>query len=85
MEIEAIPKHASVVEGDTVITSGYSSMFPGGLTVGLVEEVKGIEGSSFYNIKVKLTEDLNKVEYVYVVNNLLQEEQTELEEQVDNE
>lgn len=85
MSIEAIPRHAIVSEGDTVITSGYSGIFPGGITVGLVDKVEAISGSSFHKIDVKLSEDMNKVEHVYVVNNLFQEEQNNLEEELEDE
>ncbi len=85
MSIDAIPRHALITEGDTVITSGYSSIFPGGMMVGLVKNVEGVSGSSFHKIDVELTEDLNKVQHVYVVSNLFQEEQTQLEEELEDE
>lgn len=85
MSVDAIPKHAVVLEGDTVITSGYSSIFPGGIMVGVVENVEPISGSSFHKIDVKLSEDMNKVEHVYVINNLFQEEQNDLEEELEDE
>lgn len=85
MSIEAIPRHAAITEGDTVVTSGYSSIFPGGVMVGLVEAVEVVSGSSFHKIDVKLSEDMNKVQHVYIVNNLFQEEQTELEEELKDE
>jgi len=85
MSVEAIPKHALVIEGDTVITSGYSSIFPGGVMVGIVDNVEPIDGSSFHKIDVKLSEDMNKVEHVYVINNLFQEEQNDLEEELEDE
>lgn len=85
MSIDAIPRHAMIVEGDTVVTSGYSSKFPGGIMVGTVNNVEAISGSSFHKIDVELSEDLNKVKHVYVINNLFQQEQQELEEEFENE
>ncbi|MGK0388283.1 MAG: rod shape-determining protein MreC [Maribacter sp.] len=85
MSVEAIPRHAIIAKGDTVVTNGYSSKFPGGIMVGLVDNIEGISGSSFHKIDVKLSEDLNKVEHVYVVDNLFQQEQNEIEEELENE
>ena len=85
MSVEAIPKHALVMKGDTVITSGYSSIFPGGAMVGIVDSVEAISGSSFHKIDVKLSEDMNKVEHVYVISNLFQEEQNSLEGELEDE
>ena len=37
MTLDAIPKHADVQMNDTIITSGYSSIFPEGLMIGVVD------------------------------------------------
>lgn len=80
MYLDAIPKHAVVEKGDTVITSGFSTMFPEGIMVGTVSEASVIDGSNFYEIKVRLSSDMNNLSHVFVVNNLLKEEQQALEE-----
>ncbi|MCO5278246.1 MAG: rod shape-determining protein MreC [Saprospiraceae bacterium] len=67
MHLTDIPKHANILKGDSVITSGYSSTFPKGLFVGRVESVGFESGSSFYDLKVKLSTDFNNLGYVYVV------------------
>jgi rod shape-determining protein MreC len=85
MDLEAIPKHAEVHKGDSVVTSGYSSMFPEGLLIGTVASAKLENGSNFYNIRVKLSCDLNKIKHVYVVDNLMREEQETLEASVADE
>ncbi len=85
MELEAISRDAEILVGDTIVTSGYSSIFPGGIMVGLVNEVDNVEGSSFHEINVELSQNLNNIRYCYVVSNLLQEEQTALEAELKNE
>lgn len=85
LNLAAVPRHAKVEKGDTIVTSGYSSLFPGGIMVGQVDKVQEVEGSSFHEIDILLSEDLNKLNYVYVVNNLFQEEQQKLEESVKHE
>ncbi len=80
-----IPKHAELLEGDTVQTSGYSSIFPEGIMIGTVDTAWLIPGTNFYEIKVKLCNDLSNVKYVYVVENLMKSELEVLEKEVSNE
>lgn len=82
MYLDAIPKHAELEKGDTVITSGFSTMFPEGIMIGTISKAKVIDGSNFYEIKVRLSSDMNNLSHVFVVNNLLKEEQEALEEAV---
>lgn len=82
MYLDAIPKHAEIEKGDTIITSGFSTMFPEGLMIGTVSKAKVIDGSNFYEIKVRLSCDMNNLSHVFVVNNLFKEEQETLEEAV---
>jgi len=71
-----IPKHANLVKGDTIQTSGYSSVFPEGIMIGTVDTFWVQRGTNFYEIEVNLSNDMSNVKYVYVVENL---KQTELE------
>ena len=75
----AIPKHIEVEKGDTVITSGYSSIFPADLPIGRIETYKVNKGNNNYEIKVKLFNDLTTVKHVYVIADLLLEELQNLE------
>jgi len=78
-----IPYHVNVQKGDTIVTSGYSTIFPEGLLVGVVSDFQ-IEKSNFYRINVELSEKFRQLTYVYVINNLLSDEQINLEEQLSN-
>ena len=73
-----IPLHADVNEGDSVITSGYSAIFPEGILLGYVEDYEE-KGGRFYEVDVKLSTDFKKLSHVYVVKNLMREEQDSLE------
>lgn len=75
-----IPKHAPVENGDTIVTSGYSDMFPENILIGTIEHVELQEGDNFYKIKVRLSTDFHHLNYVYAVKNILHEEKTTLEE-----
>jgi rod shape-determining protein MreC len=85
MNLESLPKHEFIAIGDTVITSGYSTMFPKGLLIGKIEKFSIPSGSNSYSIKVKLFNDLTNSEYAYVIKNKLGSEQLSLEKEVANE
>jgi len=85
MYLDAIPKHAIIELGDTIITSSYSSKFPEGIMVGVVENAEVVKGSNFYEVKVKLSSDMSNLSHVFVVNNLLKEEKETLEKKVNTE
>jgi rod shape-determining protein MreC len=80
--LEDIPKHAPVVKGDTIETSGYSAIFPEGIMLGVVNKVRLESGSNYYNIEVQSSHDMSNISYVYVVNNLFRTEQEKLEQAV---
>jgi len=74
-----VPGHADVQEGDTIVTRGASGIYPTGVPIGSVYEVIQRPGSNFHQIKVALFNDFGKVRYVYVVENLMRDEQGALE------
>lgn len=79
MQLNAIPRHAEFDRGDTLETNGFSQIFPSGIPIGLIETKEEVEGDNFFNIQVKLFNDLSTVKYVYVVDNLMQKEHKELD------
>lgn len=72
--LEDIPEHLNINEGDSVLTSGYSNIFPSGIMVGTVSEKSKNPTASFLTLKVKLATDFNHINTVYVVRNLYREE-----------
>lgn len=74
-----LPNHIRLNEGDTIITSGYSAVFPKGEVIGVVHEVGERESGDFYNVTVLLLEDFKNLTEVFVIKNLLKREQLELE------
>lgn len=79
MQLEAIPKHAIMKMGDTIVTSGYSSIFPTEMLIGFVENFKLESGSNFYTINVRLNCEMGALEHAHVVKNLMIDEQEILE------
>ncbi len=58
--LNEIPQHISVSIGDTVETTGYSAIFPEGIRIGTVSDLKK-SGSDFYKITVELFTDFKKL------------------------
>jgi rod shape-determining protein MreC len=77
--VTEIPGHINVYEGDTIITSGLSTIFPAGELVGRVVEVGRPSGGSFFELKVLLNQDFKKLTQVYVIRNFRKMEQEKLE------
>jgi rod shape-determining protein MreC len=69
MTLNDIPKHVPIKLGDKVETSGYSNLFPSGIMLGKIVGKKIPPGSSTYELKVKLYQDMTKIKFAYVVIN----------------
>lgn len=63
-----IPQHIKFHYGDTVRTSGFSTLFPPDLPLGTVKKSKIIKGTH-HEIQVKLFQDFKTLLYVRVVKN----------------
>jgi rod shape-determining protein MreC len=72
--INHIPVYADVVVGDSVVTSGYSQVFPEDLYMGIVEAVITPKGKNSYEIMVRLFADIGRMDFVQIVENLNQQE-----------
>lgn len=75
-----IAKHARIAVGDTVETRGGDGIFPAGIPVGVVESVEDVPGSNYHDITVRLTEDMTRSGYVYVVEDLRRMERDTLQQ-----
>lgn len=79
-----IPFHVPVEVGDFVETSGFSAIFPEGITVGIVNEVSRGTDDYFLDIKLILATDFLKVNHVMVIRNTTRKERKELEQKTGN-
>ena len=77
--LSEIPHHIRIEPGDTVYTSGYSSIFPPDIPLGITGEYRIVNGAT-YEIRISLLEDFSKLRYVTIVNNIARQELEELEE-----
>jgi rod shape-determining protein MreC len=80
VSLKDIPKSAKLKNGDSVVTSQTSSIFPGNLMVGTISEILDDKSSNFYTLKVKPATNFFNVEYVYVIANAQYSEQKKLED-----
>ena len=81
MILREIPVHIQVAPGDTVVTSGYSILYPPDIPVGSVVSTQVSQGAS-QDLTVSLFEDFRTLHTVYVVRSNHQPEIEALYEQV---
>jgi rod shape-determining protein MreC len=74
-----IPFHVELAVGDTILTSGFSSIFPEGIEVGTIKSFS-LERGNFYDIQIELFTDFQSLYHVSVIRNYKQEEQLNLEQ-----
>lgn len=68
LDLYYIPKDIEVENGEIVVTSGLSQIYPKGLKIGIVVEVKENDYELFKQIKVKPAVNFNKIEEVFVIS-----------------
>ncbi|MCB0395058.1 MAG: rod shape-determining protein MreC [Flavobacteriales bacterium] len=74
-----VPLPADILEGDTVVTSGASAVFPAGLMIGTVVDYEVLPGDNFYSVKVRTAADFGNLSFVYAIQNIRKDEQQELQ------
>ncbi len=72
--LEELPRHAVYARGDTVITSGYSTVFPEGVPVGVVIDGDRDHDENFFSLRVRLFTDFSTLSTVRVVRNSMRDE-----------
>lgn len=75
-----LPRYAIFQQGDTVVTSGFSSIFPADIPVGEIERLEDSDDGMFYRARVRLFVDFAGIDNLFVVGNGHKEEQDSLEQ-----
>lgn len=70
-DLKEVPKGLLVTVGDTVVTSGYSDIYPIGLMVGVVASVIEKPEHFFKEIKVKPSVSMSKLKEVFILVNAI--------------
>lgn len=68
--VEDIPTHIVLQEGDTIVTSSHSFIFPEDLMVGTVEEFYPTAVDALNRAKVRFATDFATLRHVYVIKDL---------------
>ena len=77
--LEELPRHTVFTAGDTIVTSGYSAVFPAGLPVGVIVEDHKDHKENFFTLRVKLFADFTRLSNVQIVVNNYRDEILEVE------
>jgi len=83
MQLKDITESVDVRKGDTIVTSGHSTLFPENIPIGMVEKVEMQPGNLFHNIEVRPFAKMNSVKHVFVIDFVDKEELRALEAQQD--
>ncbi len=80
--MKSVTQGAHVANGDSVLTSNIVNLsFPPGMLIGVVTQVKADpEGTSTYLLKVKTAANFYNLQYAYLVENVMWQEQKTLED-----
>lgn len=69
-----IPSHVELSHGDTIVTSGFSTIFPQGIFIGTIGDYEIRRGDNFFTASVELALDFNRITNVFVVIDLMRQE-----------
>jgi rod shape-determining protein MreC len=80
-----MPRHEKFKKGDTIVTSGYSAVFPEGIPVGttIISHEKEHD-DNFYALRIKLFTDFTTLSTVRVIRNNMKDELMQLQEGEEN-
>ncbi len=68
-QLNEIPFHVQMSVGDTIVSSGFSDVFPEGIPIGVIENYDHASGRNFFDISVQLMTNFANLSYVEVVRN----------------
>lgn len=72
--LEEMPRHERFKAGDTIVTSGYSAVFPEGIPVGIIVSHEHAHNNNFYTLRIRLFTDFTTLSTVRVLRNSLRDE-----------
>ena len=82
--LSGISKGVKVAKGDSVITSGFSAIYPRGLLLGRIDEIYQEPGTSNFRIVLRTGANFHSLEYAYAIDNSQQQEINKLLENAKN-
>lgn len=67
--LSEVSKYAQISVGDTIVSTGYSSIFPPDVNIGTIEEFE-LKNNTYYDIKVRLGVDMSAINYITLVSDI---------------
>jgi len=64
-----VPAHVNIQKGDTIVSSGFSHIFPDGINIGIIDSFRVKEDDNFYLINIRFLTDYNSLVWVEVIDN----------------
>ncbi len=80
--LEDLPLHALFQKGDTIVTSGYSAVFPRGIMTGTVDSISESKDGLSYLLRIQLATNFAALDDVLLISNKQREEQQALESSI---
>ena len=78
-QLKDVPRHSEFTLGDTIVTSGHSTVFPEGIPVGVVYDMADSDDGLSYLLTVKFFTDFARLSDVKVIASRDKQERDELE------
>ena len=81
-QLKDVPYHSNVEVGDTVVTTGFSSVFPENITIGTVADVQRLSNGYTLKILVSLAVDMSDLGWAYIHSKTVDPEIIDLQQQL---
>lgn len=72
--VNDIPLHLNLEKGDTLVTSGFSNIYPADIMIGTIEEMLESDSKDFNSAKIRFSTNFSTLRHVFVIENLNQAE-----------
>ena len=72
--VKDIPLHLEPQKGDTLVTSGFSNIYPANIMIGTIEEMINTKSKDFNTAKILFSTNFSTLRHVFIIENLNQTE-----------
>ncbi|KOS07721.1 rod shape-determining protein MreC [Flavobacterium akiainvivens] len=79
-QLTDVPRLAEVTVGDTIVTGAESTIFPENIPIGTIYKVNRNTVTNYFELDIKLFNDMTSLDYIYIVENKHRDEIIKLEE-----
>jgi rod shape-determining protein MreC len=84
VQLVDIPRLAPIAVGDTIVTGSMSNIFPEHIPIGTITGFELTASESFYEIEVRLFNDMGNLRQVYIIKDRLKAEIEALQSKTEN-